>query len=187
MCTYQRGGQDHSINCSPHAVGSKDLAQSQYASLQINSVQLPLLFFVIGTTFIVLGWSGAKFLLKMERPKLRRATAVLGGGEAGATRAPPSLSFSKPSTHGSNFVAVQITHIRRIKIRAVMRAQARGAFGSPAVDKGGGMEITDLFPRSRPECDHRSVAGRSGMLIEWFAYPKREFARAVVFVGSPTR
>jgi hypothetical protein len=68
-----------------HAVGSKDLAQSQYASLQINSVHvcyvnpkdssealygedqsslLPLLFFGIGTTFIVLGRSGAKYLIR---------------------------------------------------------------------------------------------------------------------------
>jgi hypothetical protein len=38
MCTYQTGGPYHSVNCSPHAVGSKDLAQLQYASLQINSV-----------------------------------------------------------------------------------------------------------------------------------------------------
>jgi len=59
--------------------------QSQYASLQINSVHgcyvnpkdssealygedqsflLPLLFFGIGTTFIVLGGSGAKFLIR---------------------------------------------------------------------------------------------------------------------------
>ena len=73
------------MNLSPHAVGSKDLAQSQYASLQINSVHvsyvnpkdssealygedqsflLPLLFFGIGTTFIVLGWSGAKYLIR---------------------------------------------------------------------------------------------------------------------------
>jgi hypothetical protein len=85
MCTYQKGGQYYSVNCSPHAVGSKDLAQSQYASLQINSVHgcyvnpkdssealygedqsflLPLLFFGIGTTFIVLGGSGAKFLIR---------------------------------------------------------------------------------------------------------------------------
>ena len=85
MCTYQKGGQYHSVNCSPHAVGSNDLAQSQYASLQINSVHvcyvnpkdssealygedqsflLPLLFFGIGTTFIVLGGSGAKFLIR---------------------------------------------------------------------------------------------------------------------------
>ena len=85
MCTYQKGGQYYSVNCSPHAVGSKDLAQSQYASLQINSVHvcyvnpkdssealygeaqsflLPLLFFGIGTTFIVLGWSGAKYLIR---------------------------------------------------------------------------------------------------------------------------
>ena len=85
MCTYQKGNQSYSVNCSPHAVGSKDLAQSQYASLQINSVHvcyvnpkdssealygedqsflLPLLFFGIGTTFIVLGWSGAKFLIR---------------------------------------------------------------------------------------------------------------------------
>jgi hypothetical protein len=85
MCTYQKGGQYYAVNCSPHAVGSKDLAQSQYASLQINSVHVcyvnpkdssealygedrsflpPLLFFSIGTTFIVLGWSGAKFLIR---------------------------------------------------------------------------------------------------------------------------
>ena len=85
MCTYQKGGQYNSFNRSPHAVGSKDLAQSQYASLQINSVHgcfvnpkdssgalygedqsflLPLLFFGIGTTFIVLGGSGAKFLIR---------------------------------------------------------------------------------------------------------------------------
>ena len=85
MCTYQKEGQYYSVNCSPHAVGSKDLAQSQYASLQINSVHvcyvnpknssealygedqsflLPLLFFGIGTTFIVLGLSGAKYLIK---------------------------------------------------------------------------------------------------------------------------
>ena len=85
MCTYQKGDQYYSINCSPHAVGSKDLAQVQYASLQINSVHvcyvnpkdssealygedqsflLPLFFFGIGTTFIVLGWSGAKFLIR---------------------------------------------------------------------------------------------------------------------------
>jgi hypothetical protein len=85
MCTYQKGGQYYSFNCSPHAVGSKDLAQSQYASLQINSVHvcyvnpkdssealygkdqsfvLPLLLFGIGTTFIVLGGSGAKFLIR---------------------------------------------------------------------------------------------------------------------------
>ena len=99
----------------------------------------------------------------------------------------PSSSFSKPTTNGGEFVAVQITHIRRIKIRAVMRAQAGRAFGNSALDKGGGMEIINLFPCTRPECDHRPVARRSGMLIEWFAYPKREFARAVVFVGSPTR
>jgi hypothetical protein len=85
MCTYQKGGQYYSVDCSPHVVGSKDLAQSQYASLQINSVHvcyvnpkdssealygedqsflLPLLFFGIGTTFIVLGWSGAKYLIR---------------------------------------------------------------------------------------------------------------------------
>jgi hypothetical protein len=85
MCTYQKGNQYYSVNCSPHAVGSKDLAQSQYASLQINSVHvcyvnpkdpsealygedksslLPLLFFGIGITFIVLGWSGAKYLIR---------------------------------------------------------------------------------------------------------------------------
>ena len=85
MCTYQKEGQYYSFNCSPHTVGSKDLAQSQYASLQINSVHvcyvnpkdfsealygedqsflLPLLFFGIGTTFIVLGWSGAKYLIR---------------------------------------------------------------------------------------------------------------------------
>ena len=85
MCTYQKGGQYYSFNCSPHAVGSKDLAQSQYASLQINSVRgccvnpkdssealygedqsilLPLLFFAIGTTFIVLGRSGATYLIR---------------------------------------------------------------------------------------------------------------------------
>jgi len=85
MCTYQRGGQYYSVNCSPHAVGSEDLAQSQYASLQINSVHvcyvnpkdssealygedqnglLPLLFFGVGATFIALGWSGAKFLIR---------------------------------------------------------------------------------------------------------------------------
>ena len=85
MCTYQKEGQYYSVNCSPSAVGSKDLAQSQYASLQINSVHvcyvnpknssgalygedqrflLPSLFFAIGTTFIVLGWSGAKYLIR---------------------------------------------------------------------------------------------------------------------------
>jgi hypothetical protein len=85
MCTYQRGGQYYSVNCSPHAVGSKDLAQSQYASLQISSVHgcyvnpkdsseafygedqsflLPLLFFGVGATLIVLGGSGAKFLIR---------------------------------------------------------------------------------------------------------------------------
>jgi hypothetical protein len=85
MCTYEKGGEDHSVNCSPHAVGSRDLAQSQYASLQINSVHmcyvnpknfsdalygedqnflLPLLFFVSGATFIVLGAAGAKFLIR---------------------------------------------------------------------------------------------------------------------------
>jgi hypothetical protein len=85
MCTYQKGAQYYSVNCSPHAVGSKDLAESQYASLQINSVHvcyvnpkdssealygedknflLPFLFFGVGTTFIVLGWSGAKFLIR---------------------------------------------------------------------------------------------------------------------------
>jgi hypothetical protein len=85
MCTYQKGGQCYAVNCSPHAVGSKDLAQSHYASLQINSVHgcyvnpkdssealydegqsflLPLLFFAVGTTFIVLGGSGAKFLIR---------------------------------------------------------------------------------------------------------------------------
>jgi hypothetical protein len=85
MCTYQKGGQYHSVNCSPHAVGSNDLAQSQYASLQVNSVHvcyvnpkdssevlfgedqsflLPLLFLGVGTTFIVLGWSGAKYLIR---------------------------------------------------------------------------------------------------------------------------
>jgi hypothetical protein len=85
MCTYQKGGQYHSVSCSPHAVGSQDLARSQYASLQINSVHvcyvnpkdfsealygedqiflLPLLFFGIGTTFIVLGWSGARYLIR---------------------------------------------------------------------------------------------------------------------------
>jgi hypothetical protein len=84
-CTYQKEGQYYSVNCSPHAIGSKDLAQSQYASLQINSVHVcyvnpkdssealygadqsflpPLLFFGIGTTFIVLGWSGAKYLIR---------------------------------------------------------------------------------------------------------------------------
>jgi hypothetical protein len=85
MCTYQKGGQYYSVNCSPHAVGSKDLAQAQYASLQINSVHvcyvnpkdslealygedqsfvLPLLFFGVGATFIVLGGCGAKSLIK---------------------------------------------------------------------------------------------------------------------------
>jgi hypothetical protein len=85
MCTYQKGDQYYSVNCSPHSVGSKDLAQSQYASLQINSVHVcyvnpkdssealygedqsflpPLFFFGIGTTFIVLGLSGAKYLIK---------------------------------------------------------------------------------------------------------------------------
>ena len=85
MCTYRKEDQYYSVNCSPHAVGSKDLAQTQYASLQINSVHvcyvnpkdpsealygedktylLPLLFFVIGITFIVLGGSGAKFLIR---------------------------------------------------------------------------------------------------------------------------
>lgn len=85
MCTYQKGGQYYSLDCSPHAVGSKDLAQSQYASLQMNSVHvcyvnpksssealyaedqgflLPLLFFGIGTTFIVLGSSGARYLIR---------------------------------------------------------------------------------------------------------------------------
>jgi hypothetical protein len=84
-CTYQKGGQYYSVDCSPHAVGSKDLAQLQYASLQINSVHicyvnpkdssealygadqsflLPLLFFGIGTTLIVLGWFGAKYLIR---------------------------------------------------------------------------------------------------------------------------
>jgi hypothetical protein len=85
ICTYQKEGQYYSVNCSPHAVGSKDLAQLQYASLQVNSVHvcyvnpkdssealygedqsflLPLLFFGIGTTFIVVGWSGAKNLIR---------------------------------------------------------------------------------------------------------------------------
>ncbi len=85
MCTYQKRNQYYSVNCSPKVIGSKDLAQSQYASLQINSVHVcyvnpkessealygedqsflpPLLFFVIGTTFIVLGCSGAKLLIK---------------------------------------------------------------------------------------------------------------------------
>jgi hypothetical protein len=85
MCTYQKGSQYYSVNCSPHSVGSEGLAQSQYASLQINSVHVcyvnpkdfsealygedqsflaPLLFFGIGTTFILLGWSGARFLIR---------------------------------------------------------------------------------------------------------------------------
>jgi hypothetical protein len=85
MCTYQKGGQQVSVNCSPHAIGSQELAQSQYASLQINSVHvcyvnpkdfsqglygedqsflLPLLFFGIGTMFIVLGASGARYLIR---------------------------------------------------------------------------------------------------------------------------
>jgi hypothetical protein len=84
-CTYQRDGQFHNIDCSPHLTGSKDLADSQFRSLQVNSGHLcyvnpsdpaeaifgenqgyllPLIFLAIGALFIALGWAGAVFLVQ---------------------------------------------------------------------------------------------------------------------------
>jgi hypothetical protein len=85
MCAYRGGGQFHNINCSPHSTGSKELAESQFGSLQVNSEHLcyvnpkdpgeaiygenqgyllPLGFLVLATLFIALGWSGAAFLIR---------------------------------------------------------------------------------------------------------------------------
>jgi Protein of unknown function (DUF3592) len=84
-CAYQSGGQLRTINCSPHSSGSKELADSQFRSLQVNSEHvcyvnpqnlaeaiyaenrsflLPLFFLIVGTLFIALGWSGAVFLIR---------------------------------------------------------------------------------------------------------------------------
>lgn len=84
-CAYLAGGELHTVNCSPHLTGSKDLVDVQIGALQVNSehvcyvnpqdpaeaiyvenqsAMLPLVFLVIGTLFMALGGSGAIFLIR---------------------------------------------------------------------------------------------------------------------------
>src|SRR5450631_727053 len=67
-----------------------------------------------------------------------------------------------------------------------MEPKARGTFGTTAIGESRGIKIVDLFPRASTECNHGAVACRSGLLIEWFANPKRKLSGAVIFVETPT-
>lgn len=84
-CAYQARGQTHTIDCSPHLTGSKELVDGQMAALQVDSEHmcyvnpndpaeavfdenqgylLPAIFLAVAALFVALGCSGAVMLIR---------------------------------------------------------------------------------------------------------------------------
>jgi hypothetical protein len=57
-----------------------------------------------------------------------------------------SLRYRKATTNGGQFVAIRITHVRRVKIWVVLHSESRAAFGSAAISDSGSVEIVNFFP-----------------------------------------